>query len=329
MMSYLIVCLAIVAATLLLAVNYLYGFHRLSESHLAIASDVIDCKHLNSFQHYLYDTASITETSDTNKMDNPHLQVDVFSVAYSKILYHNYSLNASTGTIVLERGSKSMQSFVPIGGYNRPHYLRKGSNITIEVTLQVNALVGGKVTLYLFNNEDSVKDFISDPDSNPRYSSMRDVTLNNGKYVYFIDASDYYYVIVDLRSENKIQFTYNMTFNVVYVDVDDYPHIHKKRIGSNGSTVHEAIDPHGNSMVFCSIPALPPDSLDSFSTHLQIEYAARAKAVVVVTVILVVEFVLFILIWPLCKLIAFCCRKPRRNGHYESLSMSPPISPST
>ncbi len=216
------------------------------------------------------------------------------------------------------------QYFVPIGGYNRPRYLRKGSNIIIEVT-QVD-LTMGKVTLYLFNNEDSIKDFISDPDSNPRYSSMRDVTLNNSKYMYFIiNDSDYYYVIVDLQSENKIQFTYNMTFNVVYVDVDDYPHTHKKRIGSNGSTVHEAIDLHGNSMVFCSISALPPDSLDSFSTHLQIEYAALAEAVVVVSVIIIVEFVLFI-IWPLCKLIAFCYRKHGHHGHrYESISMSAQI----
>ncbi len=47
----------------------------------------------------------------TNKMDNPHLQVDVFSIAYSKILYHNYSPHVNTGIIVLERGNKSMPVF--------------------------------------------------------------------------------------------------------------------------------------------------------------------------------------------------------------------------
>jgi len=283
----------LVALLLLLSVGPLVGFwinYKLpTRKYLAIASDFIDCEDVtHSIQYSLYDNVSITENMD--RRDNPDLEIDGYKIARSKLKYHasnfSFSSNWSNDTC-------SIKTYVPDDYIERPLYMRKNSTITFDLFLKCENF--DQASLYLFDDLNKADTFSRNKEAVPEYSLKENLVLGSNRKVFTINKSSYYYVVCEVRCSGKIHYEDNATFQVVYIDNDDYSAANIFRIGQDGMSNNVRVN--RNELILCFIRPVSPNTFDFPSTHLTISYTFKPSAIAAT---ILVPLAIIVLVTALC-----------------------------
>lgn len=240
-------------------------------NELALASDVIDCDILPTQSSWFYSAIEVTESATDEANDNKDgFQIDVFSVKKSELKYHNFT--DIRPPFVRPLGKSSNNRFiVPYNYYNRPWYMRKNSKITLNFDIQTSALkLPNKAVAYLFNGEQHVNDFIEDSSSTPHYQQKLNILddLRSTK-TFLVNDNGYHFVAVEISTDVGINFMCNVSFNVVYIDRDDYNLTNLEHIPGVGYSITHSLDANGRNLILCFIHHL---DFGSPSIHLVIDY---------------------------------------------------------
>ena len=287
-------------------------------NELAIASDVIDCDVLPVRASWFYSAITITELATDEMNDNADgFLIDVFSVKKSELKYHKFTRVRQPFVRSLEKLSKN-RFIVPYNYYNRPYYMRHNSNITLQfdirTSLQENALqqLPTEAVAYLFNGERHVNDFIEDSTSTPHYEQKLNILEDlRSTRTFSVKNNGYYYVAVEVSTDSGIDFMCNVSFNVFYIDSDDYNLTESLQIEGVGFSVTHPLDVNGRNSILCFIHN--ENTFDSISVHLVIDYIPGR--------IFAFESLLLFLCLFWCCLFGYCCYMVRpqlcRNLHHH------------
>lgn len=262
------------------------------EKSLAFASDVIDCEHLKSWQHFFYSKVQIKEIKSDKSNDNSDgLQIDVVSIPKGKIVYHKTSYTGEYEATLLENELKPF--IVPENYFQRPWYLRKYSNISLQVTISNYEIPPSKMVAYVILGDDNVNSFFANSFPKPRYEYMIDLlSVEDKVHTITLDRSGYYYVVVEVNTISQLDFFANVTFDYLYINTDDYNFNLTRHLGGVGEVVDYPLDWIGRSLVLCSVTPIPPKNDQSATIHLLVQYKIRLSMIFVIPVIPVIFYAL-------------------------------------
>ncbi len=284
------------------------SMHQHRTSTLAIASDVIECAKPNLL--YRYSRIVVNETPSDPVNDNPKgLIMDLFTLDKNDIKYHVYLDNRNNFELVLP--TTGVNRFImPYNYYNRPWYLWAGS--TIDITYRINyKQKPTKAILYLFKGDTSINSFFSKTKPIPRHEQQIDMLSVDGisSIHWQVQHNEYYFVGVHTVGAKDTIFKANMTFNFTYIDVDDYSWLKNTAQRANGVnhplTLYRSISSWSTNKTLCYLHALPDNSLDSDSIHVDTDYFTDETLKALLIAIPFSSFILYFLVvlgcyW-LCK----------------------------
>ena len=282
------------------------------DQSLAIASDVIDCEYLASWQYFLYSQVEIKQIAIDKFSDNSNgLQMDVVSIPKSKIVYHEYSNAGNYEGFFL--GNELYHFSVPPDNYERPWYLRKNSNISLQVSIANYENPPSKMKAYIIIGDENINSFLDPPYPTPRYEYSIDL-LPAMKEVHTInlDRSGYYYVAVEMQTVSQLEFFAYVTFDFFYINSNDYNFTFHKMLGCVGESVNYPLD--RKSLVLCSVAPLPPED-DQRSIHVIMQYNVHPTLFIAIPVLEVLVFMCV----PGIYLPIIWCKKLCRKNSYEPI----------
>ncbi len=284
-----------------------------SYNRLAIASDVIDCydPQLNPF---LYSRINLTEVASDKLNDNANgIPIDVFSIRKTEIKNHNFTDTHTNFEHTLFRNGIN-RFIIPYNYFNRPWYMRRGSNITVEFALNYTKQPD-TAFLYVLKGEDGIVKFLEDNQTEPRYEHKLDLfkIVHRSSTIQIYD-NGYHFVAMDIVGIKGTVFTSNITFNIVYIDADDYDRENAVAIDHLNDSAIISLDKQNKDATLCFIHSIDPDKLESPSVHIDIVYLPN---IAIETTLMVVPFVLALLYVTMLSLL--CLKRYRgtfRHKHY-------------
>ena len=282
-----------------------------NNKHLAVAGDVIDCG--VPLARYAWFYSGVMVTLDEKK-DEEGFQIDFFSIEKSRLKYHKITKVPEPPFIISLNKSSNNRFIIPYDYYNRPWYMRKNSNITLNFDFQNPLQLPTKALAYIINHEENIDDFIAA--STPHYEQKIDILHSlNKTLTVTVNDSGYHYIGVEISSDKNVVFMCNITFNIVYIDADDYElqSTNLRLIDRNGQSRSLPLDDKGINLTLCSSQT----NIFSPRIHLNIihKFADEIKALLGILVVLFVLTVL-VIIFILCF---YCISYCRSTGDYTRL----------
>lgn len=278
----------------------------------AVDQDLIDCDVLPSEYSRLYSEIAVTEVVISKKNDSKKgFPVSIFSIDKKKLEYHTSHVSLSFTKSL----NKSSRFIISSNDQNRPLYMRPKSNITLETGIQGSPT---KATVYIIKGEKNAYDFIEDPTSVPHYDDKIDIIGASVKSkTVTIKNSDYYYVAVDIVTDEAIEFTCNISFFIIYIDgnddyVQDLLFTNSQQI-EVGDRIDVPLDQEGRNATLCYIH--DPRSTNGTNitpqhVHLSIEYHPSAMLIVIFVLLFLSPLIVFIII---VLLLCWCYTRKNRS----------------
>ena len=270
---------------------------------MAIAGDVIDCDLLLSPEKaWFYSNVVATEVNSDEENDNEEgFQIDFFSIEKSRLKYHNITEVPKPPFVRSLNKSSNSRFIIPYDYYNRPWYMRKNSNITLNFDFQDHFQLPTKAVAYIINHQQNIDDFTDNPASTPYYEQKIDILGSLRRTLTVtINNSGYHYVGVEISSDVNVDFMFNVSFNFLYIDKDDYDlqSTNLRQIERIGQSQSLPLDDEGRNLTLC-YPYNRPNEIGSSSIHLNIIYklAGRAKALgitIIVTFFVFISSIIFL-----------------------------------
>ena len=291
--------------------------------------DLVDCDVLPFENSRLYSEIAITEVVTSGKNDSKKVPVSVFSVDKKKLEYNTSHVSLSFTKSLNE----SSRFIISSNDQNRSLYMRPKSNITSETVIQGSPT---KATVYIIKGEKNAYDFIEDPTSVPHYDDKIDIIGASVKSkTVTIENSDYYYVAVDIATDEAIEFTCNISFFIIYINgnndyLQDLLFTNSQQIKEVGDRIHVPLDQEGRNVTLCYIH--DPRSTNGTNitpqhVHLNIEYQPRVTLYVIYVAVILLPIIVFIIIIVLLVLcLCYMCKNRSRlcctthPHHYEPIN---------
>ena len=310
------VVLCIISAISLVLIYNLLSTH---DQSLAIASDVIDCEHLEPWQNFFNSEVEIKQIASDKFNDNSNgLQMDVVSIPERKIVYRKY-FSAGNFQATLPR-NKLNRFVVPDGYYGRPWYLRKNSNISLQVSVVNYESPPSKMVAYVILGDENVNSFLDPSYPTPHYEYSIDLLLAKDEdHTIRLDRNGYFYVVVEIQTVSQLDFFANVTFDFFYIDSDDYNFTRSKNLGGVGESVRFPLDLWGKNLVLCSVAPLPSEVYHR-TIHVFMVYKIRPTVFIAISIVLVLYYLIYLPIM-LCLILRKQCQKHqhKRSTGYELL----------
>ena len=300
--------------------NVILSLPKSNYNRLAIASDVIDCCDTQEAP-LLYSKVNITEVASDKLNDNKNgIPIEVFSVRKNTIRTHNFTDTHTNFEYTLFRNGIN-RFLIPYNYFNRPWYMRKGSNITVEFALNYTKQPD-TAFLYVLKGEHAIQQFLDNNRSEPHYEQKLDIIkIIHKSSTIQINDNGYHYLAMDIIGIKGTVFTSNITFNIVYIDADDYDRENAVKLDGLGDSTIIQLDAQDKNTTLCYVHSIDPDKLESPSVHVDIVYIPNLAVKVPLLVAPFVFAMLYAVVVLLC-----CLNRWRRHNiatfrrkHYISI----------
>ncbi len=264
---------------------YCQYFNSDEDEYLGIAGDVIQCanrKHSDYFP-----TAKIREHVSNDHNDNPEgLPMTIYSLSLNHIIYRDCSEPSGNYELVLPVSGVN-RFIMPYNYYNRPWYMWPGSTINIAFHMDRQP---SEAWVYLFKGDSAINDFINNIDHFPASQNEVDLLRDASKNIFWkISDNDYYFVAVHINGSEDTKFRANITFNIKYVDRNDYPWVSQSAQLITGINDYQTIYLLGiRNITLCDISPLDASSPPLNSIHIKTAYSVKTEFALLVIILLFV-----------------------------------------